>query len=147
VALVYGQHSGGSVGHRERDHLHMNDGQLYQYQSSSRASGAGGPGVSPYLQYTRDIQNIYRRQKPHPSNESGLPKLPRINNQRDVANHMVSKGLPPIQVTHALAGSQLSGRNHGPSPLMYGGSGQGSYRNLKGRQRGIGQSVLLDANG
>lgn len=42
MALVYGQHSGGSVGHRERDHLHMNDGQLYQYQSSSRASGAGG---------------------------------------------------------------------------------------------------------
>lgn len=37
-------------------------------------------GVSPYLQYTRDIQNIYRRQKPHPANESGLPKLPRINN-------------------------------------------------------------------
>ena len=49
------------------------------------------------LQYAKDIQNIYRRQKVHNSNDAALPKLPRINNHREVSNQIISnKALPPI---------------------------------------------------
>ena len=41
VALVYGQHNtGGSVGSRNGSD-HINDGQVYQYQSSNRLANNG----------------------------------------------------------------------------------------------------------
>ena len=90
VALVYGQGgSHGSIGRQNAAihnhhldpnlmHDHAAIGQLYPYQGgtgSYRNSNQMGGGyyynnnghqqsiASPYLQYTRDIQNLYRRQK------------------------------------------------------------------------------------
>lgn len=76
---------------------------MYAYSGNNRGSGSG---------YTRDIQNIYRRQKPHNSNDNALPKLPRISNQRDIGNQIVqNKVLPAIQGSNVMGGPQLSNRN------------------------------------
>ena len=52
---------------------------------------------SPYLQYTRDIQNLYRRQKQLQGADSRM-NLPRINNQREVVaqSNSMNQKLPPI---------------------------------------------------
>ena len=108
VALVYGQNgtnSGGSLPRQgTQDSQGISQGNAGGYGYSGNYNGGGiTPSYyyahnnsqnnnppqqpSPYLQYTRDIQNLYRRQKQlqgHGQNQESRVNLPRINNSRDI---------------------------------------------------------------
>lgn len=92
---------------------------------------------------------MYRRQRAQ--GDGSLPKLPRIQNQRDIQGGInTNKLLPPINVgpgSHAPVGGgpSLSGRNLPSQQMLYSGHQQ-SYRSIKNRTRQIGQGILTGAD-